>query len=145
MTSRHARLLLLVIIVFPILAFAQASDKQPKFDIKSHYTKYEYRIPMRDGVKLFTAVYVPKDTSQTYPFLVARTPYSISPYGVDQYRTRLGPSEKFERAGYIFVFQDVRGRYMSEGKFIDVRPHVDATKPGDTNESTDVYDSVEWL
>jgi uncharacterized protein len=144
MTSRP-RLLVLIAIVFPLLTVAQTPDKQPKFDIKAHYTKYEYRIPMRDGVHLFTAVYLPKDTSQTYPFLVARTPYSISPYGVDQYRTRLGPSEKFERAGYIFVFQDVRGRYMSEGKFIDVRPHVDATKPGDTNESTDMYDSVEWL
>jgi putative CocE/NonD family hydrolase len=145
MTLRRARLLLFVVIVFPLIAVAQSPDKQPRFDIKAHYTKYEYRIPMRDGVHLFTAVYVPKDTSKTYPFLVARTPYSISPYGVDQYRQRLGPSEQFERAGYIFVFQDVRGRYMSEGQFIDVRPHVDATKPADTNESTDMYDSVEWL
>ena len=144
-SRRHLRLLFFAVIVFPVLAFAQAPDKPKPYDIKAHYTKYEYRIPMRDGAKLFTAVYVPKDTSQTYPFLVSRTPYSVSPYGEDQYRTRLGPSEKFERAGYIFVFQDVRGRYMSEGQFLDMRPHVDPSKPGDTNESTDMYDTVEWL
>src|SRR3954453_14708699 len=110
MTSRHARLLLLVIIVFPILAFAQASDKQPKFDIKSHYTKYEYRIPMRDGVKLFTAVYVPKDTSEPHPFLITRTPYGVTPYGEDQYPKHIGPAKNFAPAGYIFVNQDARGR-----------------------------------
>jgi len=70
--------------------FAQTRPETPEFDVKEHYTKYEYRIPMRDGVRLFTSVYVPKDTSHSYPFLIDRTPYSVNPYGVDLYRTQLG-------------------------------------------------------
>ncbi len=146
MNHRHLRLLLLaVFVVLPLLAFAQLPDKPKPFDVKAHYTKYEYRVPMRDGVRLFTSVYVPKDTSQKYPFLMTRTPYSVAPYGEDQYRPRLGPSEAFDRAGYIFVYQDVRGRYQSEGKFVEMRPHIDHPKQGETDESTDMYDTVEWL
>ncbi len=77
---------------------------------------------MRDGARLFTAVYAPKDDSQRYPFLITRTPYSVSPYGVDQYPAQLGPSEQFQKEGLIFVYQDARGRYMSEGEFQQVRP-----------------------
>lgn len=118
----------------------------PPFDVRAHYTKYEFRIPMRDGKRLFTSVYVPKDTSRTYPFLMTRTPYTVAPYGEDNYRTRLGPSESFDRAGYIFVFQDVRGRYMSEGTFVEMRPHIDHPQGNqDVDESTDTYDTVEWL
>ena len=106
-------------------AFAQNRPDAPEFDVKEHYTKYEYRIPMRDGARLFTAVYVPKDASHAYPFLIDRTPYSVGPYGVDLYRTQLGPSPDFDKAGYIFVFQDVRGRYLSEGQFLEMRPHID--------------------
>ena len=103
--------------------YAQAKPEAPaRFDVREHYTKYEYTIPMRDGVKLFTSVYVPKDSSRAYPFLMDRTPYSVAPYGVDNYKTSLGPSESFEKAGYIFVYQDVRGRYMSEGTFIGDAP-----------------------
>src|SRR5438445_6434967 len=80
--------------------------------VKAHYTKYEYRVPMRDGVRLFTAVYVPKDDSQTYPVLLTRTPYSVAPYGADQYKDNLGPSPAFAKEGYIFAYQDVRGRMM---------------------------------
>src|ERR1700750_2164300 len=86
--------------------------------VKANYTKYEYRIPMRDGKRLFTSVYVPKDTSQPYPILIDRTPYSVGPYGEDQYKKQIGPSDEFEKAGYIIVYQDVRGRYMSEGEFV---------------------------
>jgi putative CocE/NonD family hydrolase len=126
--------------------FAQTGAKPPVFDVKAHYTKYEYRIPMRDGVHLFTAVYVPKDSSQTYPILLNRTPYGIAPYGVDNYRERLGPSAKFDEAGYIFVFQDVRGRYLSEGKFVEMTPHIDhKSGPKDTDNSSDTYDTIEWL
>src|SRR5437763_15191042 len=82
-----------------------ATPKPPEFDVKAHYTKYEYPIPMRDGKKLFTSVYVPKDASHSYPFLMMRTPYSVRPYGVDQYPQRLGPSPKFAQEGYIFVYQ----------------------------------------
>src|SRR5262249_11789464 len=114
--------------------------------IKERYTKYEYQIPMRDGVRIFTEVYVPKDTSQKYPFLLTRTPYSVSPYGADTYRPSLGPSEQFDKEGFIFVFQDARGRYMSEGEFLQVRPYVaDKRGPKDVDESTDTYDTIEWL
>ena len=115
-------------------------------DIREHYTKHEFRIPMRDGVKLFTAVYVPKDASQPYPFLIVRTPYSVRPYGADQYPKRLGPAPSFERDGFIFVAQDARGRFLSEGSFIEVTPHKDVKKSAtDVDESTDTYDTIEWL
>src|SRR5438128_6689833 len=114
-------------------------------NVRAHYTKYEYLIPMRDGVRLFTSVYVPKDKSQAYPFLLTRTPYSVAPYGVDFYRTTLGPSPEFEKEGFIFVYQDARGRYMSEGEFQQVRPFHPGKGPKDVDESTDTYDTIEWL
>jgi uncharacterized protein len=127
-------------------ALAQNRPETQDFDVKEHYTKYEYRIPMRDGVHLFTSVYVPKDASHSYPFLITRTPYSVGPYGVDRYRTHLGPSPDFDKSGYIFVFQDVRGRYMSEGSFIEMRPHIDNKKTKqDVDDSSDLYDTIDWL
>ncbi|HOK48020.1 MAG TPA: CocE/NonD family hydrolase, partial [Bryobacteraceae bacterium] len=114
--------------------------------IKAHYTKYEFRVPMRDGKRLFTSVYVPKDGSRKYPIMFTRTPYSVAPYGVDNYRSSLGPSEAFAREGYIFVYQDVRGRVQSEGEFVHARPYLPVKRgPGDIDESTDAYDSIEWL
>jgi putative CocE/NonD family hydrolase len=114
--------------------------------VKAHYTKYEYRIPMRDGKRLFTSVYVPKDASQTWPILMDRTPYSVGPYGEDQYKKTLGPSDEFEKASYIFVYQDVRGRYMSEGTFTEMTPHIDVKKtPQDVDDSSDTYDTIEFL
>src|SRR5271166_6321390 len=83
--------------------------------IRANYTKHEYQIPMRDGKRLFTAVYIPKDAAQTWPILFERTPYGLAPYGEDNYPETLGPSPLFAKANYIFVIQDVRGRYMSEG------------------------------
>ncbi len=129
-------------------ARAQDPPKEaPKEDyVKAHYTKYEYRIPMRDGKRLFTSVYVPKDAAQTYPILMDRTPYSVSPYGADQYKKQLGPSDEFEKAGYIFVYQDVRGRYMSEGEFLEMHPHIDTKKSSkDVDDSSDMYDTIEFL
>ena len=96
--------------------------------VRARYTKYEHLIPMRDGARLFSAVYVRKDISQSYPMLLTRTPYSVAPYGVDKYREALGPSEHFEKEGFIFVYQDARGRHMSEGEFQQVRP-LAATRP----------------
>ncbi len=117
--------------------------------VRENYTKFEYRIPMRDAVKLFTSVYIPKDVftdGRTYPILLQRTPYNVSPYGVDQYRASLGPSEFFEREKFIFVYQDVRGRFMSEGDYTIIRPHKAVkTGPKDTDESTDTYDTIDWL
>src|SRR5579875_2995950 len=122
--------------------FAQSDENY----VKAHYTKYEFRIPMRDGVRLFTSVYVPKDQSHSWPFLMDRTPYSVAPYGEDQYKKELGPSDEFEKAGYIFVYQDVRGRYMSEGKFLEMTPHIDhKTGPHDVDDSSDTYDTIEYL
>ena len=112
--------------------------------VKAHYTKYEYEIPMRDGKKLFTAVFAPKDASNPYPILLMRTPYSVSPYGEDNYRSSLGPGEIFAKDGFIFVYQDVRGRWMSEGDFADMRPVKDRkTGPIDTDETTIREDLVQ--
>lgn len=113
---------------------------------RQHYTKHEYLVPMRDGVKLFTAVYTPKDRSKTYPILMRRTPYSLAPYGVDRYPEALAPSPELAQDGYIVVYQDVRGRWMSEGEFVHMRPHIaQKSGPRDIDESTDTYDTIEWL
>jgi len=114
--------------------------------IRANYSKFEYRVPMRDGVRLFTAVYVPNDTSRRYPVLLFRTPYSIAPYGADRYREALGPAERYEKHGFIFVLQDVRGTFMSEGQFVNMRPELaDGKKGKETDESTDTYDTIDWI
>ncbi len=131
---------------------AQPADKKKSEDelaewIKANYTKYEYRIPMRDGAKLFTSVYVPKDAGEqrVYPIMFDRTPYTVAPYG-DQYANSLGPSELFARSKYIFVYQDVRGKFMSEGTFEDMRPYIANKKSAkDVDESSDTYDTIDWL
>jgi putative CocE/NonD family hydrolase len=114
--------------------------------IKSRYVKTEVRIRARDGVQLFTSIYAPRDTTRTYPILMSRTPYGIAPYGPDQYPARLGPSPRFSDDGYIFVYQDTRGRFMSEGYFQYMTPHLE-TKRGakDVDESSDTYDAIDWL
>src|SRR5688500_14967195 len=95
-------------------SFAQSPARDTGF-VRRHYDKFEYHIPMRDGIRLFTIVYVPKDKTQTYPFLMNRTCYNASGYG--NYDLHGHPSDYLVSDGYIFVFQDVRGRYMSEGLF----------------------------
>jgi putative CocE/NonD family hydrolase len=128
------------------LVLPQSAAAQGLEQVKARYTKYEFRIPMRDGVKLFTAVYVPKDQEQTYPILLTRTPYSVRPYGVDQYKSDLGPSRLFGEEGYAFAYQDVRGRWMSEGTFVNMRPHIAVKNgPKDVDESTDTWDTIAWL
>lgn len=111
--------------------------------IDANYTKSEHRIPMRDGTELFTAIYSPKDQSRDYPIMLKRTPYSCRPYGPEAKSSRIGNSKYMEEDGYIFVIQDVRGRWNSEGTYDNMRPHV----PGDTeiDESSDTYDTIEWL
>ncbi len=114
--------------------------------VKENYTKYEYPIPMRDGVKLFTSVYVPKDRSRSYPILLNRTPYSVAPYGDGKVKSDLGPSPLFGESKYIFAYQDVRGRWMSEGTFVNMRPQQAAKgEAGGIDESTDTYDTIAWL
>lgn len=120
--------------------------QQPESYLRLHYIKSEHMIPMRDGVKLFTSVFVPRDTTKTYPIMMKRTPYNVGPYGEDKYPARVGPSEHFVKAGYIFVNQDVRGRFASEGEFTQVTPHIpNKSKPTDVDESSDTFDTIEWL
>jgi putative CocE/NonD family hydrolase len=150
-SSRHfiLKIVVLLSIVCSIAPQAQAqltAQQQELADyIKNNYTKREVTIPVRDGIKLFTSIYEPKDTSQKYPILLNRTPYSVSPYGADKYKTSLGPDDLFAREGYIFVYQDVRGRLMSEGEFEDVRPHIPNKTGKQFDEASDAYDTVDWL
>lgn len=124
----------------------QSSFQEDSLFFRANYTKLERMIPMRDGVRLFTAIYMPKDTSGPYPFLLTRTPYSCAPYGEDQYAGRIINARHLLREGFIFVYQDVRGRYMSEGVFADIRPHNPEKKTKtDIDESSDTYDTIDWL
>ncbi len=164
----YFRYLIIVFVFYAVTTQAQNRPPAPPtlekkveeapFDLREHYTKYEYQVPMRDGAKLFTAVYVPKDGSKPYPFLMVRTPYSVSvadghegknAYGEDHFppATRhLGPGKEFDEAGYIFVFQDVRGRFLSEGRFVEMAPHLDDKKsPVDVDPSTDMHDTIDFL
>jgi len=116
--------------------------------VRENYTKFEYRVPMRDGKKLFTSVYIPKDVftdGKTYPMMMQRTGYNVGPYGADKYRASLGPSELFAREKFIFVYQDVRGRFMSEGDYVLIRPHNPNKGAKDVDEASDTYDTCEWL
>jgi hypothetical protein len=120
--------------------------RKREFRIEDYYVKHQYYIPMRDGVKLFTAVYSPIDRSVKYPIMMLRTPYSVAPYGVKAYPKNLGPSELIAREKYIFVYQDVRGRFMSEGKFDNMRAYIpDKKSNNDIDESSDTYDTIDWL
>ncbi|HEY2385151.1 MAG TPA: CocE/NonD family hydrolase [Terriglobia bacterium] len=136
-----------VAIAFICIAISAGYIAQNPPEARSTYTKNEYRIPMRDGVKLFTSVYVPKRTSPVrYPILLNRTPYGVEPYGPDAFPRSLGPSSLFAQEGYIFVYQDVRGRYMSEGDFKWMTPYVTNKKgPADVDETTDTNDTIDWL
>jgi len=114
--------------------------------IQQRYVKQEFMVPMRDGTKLYTAVFTPRDQSKSYPILMKRTPYSCAPYGPTALPKVLGPSDLFPEAGYIFVNQDVRGRFLSEGNFQQVTPHItDKRGPEDVDESSDTYDTIKWL
>lgn len=140
MTAKTVRLLLLWIAISMAVAAQDADPAKP-----GGYTKAEYRVPMRDGVRLFTSVYVPVDTSRTYPILMTRTPYGVEPYGPTASAPR-GPSPALIKEGFIFVFQDVRGRFMSEGDFKWMTPYLSRKeRPADVDESTDTYDTIEWL
>lgn len=136
-------LLLLLAFFVPSLVSANIPDS---VYVTTHYTKSEKLIPMRDGVKLFTAIYMPKDKSKRYPFLINRTPYTVAPYGREKYKTSLGNYSAVMKEGFIFVYQDVRGKWMSEGDFDDIRPHNPKKKSKkDIDESTDTYDTIDWL
>jgi putative CocE/NonD family hydrolase len=135
---------LLIALLWATPLFAQ--DDLPASYIKDNYTRATHKIAMRDGVHLHSIVYSPKDTSQKYPIIMMRTPYGIHPYEEDKYRFSLGPNKHFVKEGYIFVYQDVRGRYMSEGIYSNMRPQLQGkASKNDIDESTDTYDTIDWL
>ena len=137
-----------LLVVPTAVAYAQRGDGgQPdSLYTRQHYDKAEYMVPMRDGVKLYTIVYAPKDTTQAWPFMLLRTPYGIPPYPLDQYKRVLGPSPDFDRDGYIFVYQDARGKFKSEGTFRVMNPYKAVKRgPKDVDESSDNYDTIDWL
>ncbi|HIA20733.1 MAG TPA: CocE/NonD family hydrolase, partial [Planctomycetaceae bacterium] len=135
------------ILLIPCLLLVQDSAvvAQEEFKVQEHYVKSSHMIAMRDDVKLFTIVYKPKRSDQKYPIMLFRTPYSIGPYEPDRYRGSLGPSQSFAEDGYIFVYQDVRGKFKSEGQFDVMKPLRPKPKgPRETDESTDTYDTIQW-
>ncbi len=143
------RLLLLLCVLLPTLACGQPTSTTAVASfVRDNYQKFEYKIPVRDGTKLHTAVYVPRDASagKPYPFLMQRTCYSVEPYGEDAYERSLGPSQTLERDKYIFVYQDVRGRWMSEGTWTNMTPNNAGNAPATpVDESSDTFDTIDWL
>ncbi|MEX6687174.1 CocE/NonD family hydrolase [Danxiaibacter flavus] len=136
--------LVLILLLAACYANAQNADS---IWFREHYIKKELQIPMRDGVKLFTSVYMPKDTTVKHPMLMTRTPYSCAPYGEDKWSAIYNSYKlAYLKEGYIIITQDVRGRWMSEGEFVDVRPFNPAKKTKtDIDESSDTYDAIDWL
>jgi putative CocE/NonD family hydrolase len=114
--------------------------------VLSNYKKTEVRVEMRDGIKLFTSVYMPVDDTRAYPIMLLRTPYSVRPYGEHLYKPDIGPSQFFAEDKFIFVYQDVRGKYMSGGDYVNVRPFIpNKVSPEQVDESSDTYDTIDWL
>ena len=131
--------------LFALLAINCMAQNSSNY-VKENYTKIDTTITMRDGIKLYTVIFVPKDASQQYPFLLDRTPYSAGPYGAGNYPDRIGPNSSLMKEKYIFVKQDVRGRYMSEGINLEVTPYIANKKTSkDVDESSDTYDTIDWL
>jgi putative CocE/NonD family hydrolase len=141
-----SRLPLLFVLLLTALTASAQTAVQDSAWFRDNYYKIEKAIPMRDGIKLFTSIYVPKDSTEKHPILMERTPYNCAPYGPGEFRDFWTNYKKyFLREGYIMVVQDVRGRWMSEGKFVDVRPFIKGKKSADIDESTDAYDAIDWL
>jgi len=134
----------LIISCFSSGVYAQNADSSW---FVNNYTKMEKYITMRDGVKLFTSFYIPKDQAEKHPFLLTRTPYSCAPYGEDKFASYWQSFRMaYARENYILVTQDVRGRYMSEGEFVDVRPFNKNKKTNnDIDEASDTYDAIDWM
>ena len=138
-----------LVAVLSLAAYRAPSAEQPAETnaiwLAEHYTKYEHRIPMRDGVRLFTRVYVPKDDSEAWPVMLTRTPYALKPYGTDNYTDPSGSFRTLATNNFILVTQDVRGRYGSEGDYVHVRPFNPNKGPRDTDENSDTFDTIDWL
>ncbi len=125
---------------------AQVINQDSVYFVTNYY-KIERSIPMRDGVKLFTSIYIPKDATKKYPIMMTRTPYSCAPYGEDKFRNFWTRNTKeYFKQGYIIVYQDVRGAYMSEGVYEDIRPYIPNKKSKkDVDEASDTYDAIDWM
>jgi putative CocE/NonD family hydrolase len=137
--------LFLTLQLVSITATAQDA-KADSIYMRTHYDRFEYRIPMRDGAKLYTIAYVPKDKSQKYPFLMNRTCYNATSY-ID-FQTHGQPSMYLVKDKYIIVYQDVRGRYMSDGVFNNMTPNIpgnDRKNKTAIDESSDTWDTIEWM
>lgn len=140
------KLFLIFTTIIAAIAVAAQNNVQDSLWIRDHYYKTERYIPMRDGIRLFTSVYIPKDTSVVHPILMTRTPYSCAPYGEQNFRAYWNSYQRsYFREGYIVVTQDVRGRWMSEGAFVDVRPFNSNKIANQTDEASDTYDAIDWL
>src|ERR1700749_200446 len=140
------RKLLFILLFSASLAAHSQGTPQDSAWIRENYYKIERYIPMRDGAKLFTSLYIPKDTTEQHPILLTRTPYSCAPYGAEKWRNYYTSYLRYYlHEGYIMVTQDVRGRWRSEGQFVDVRPFIKDKKAGDIDESTATYDANDWI
>ena len=127
------------------MTLALAGSTFAQLEVAALYEKSEVMVPMRDGTRLHTAIYASKDRSNPSGIILTRTPYSCRPYGPTELRGSLGPNPDYMKEGFTFVYQDVRGRYMSEGEFMDIRPPIPNKRPGQVDETTDTYDTVDWL
>ena len=134
------------ILILLFVFYTSSLYSQNKF-LEDNYSKKEFRIKMRDGVRLFTTVYSPKDNSVKYPIIIWRTPYSVGPYGEDKFPIyRRETWQHFIDEKYIIVFQDVRGRFMSQGNFVEMTPYItEKESKSNYDETTDTYDTVDWL
>lgn len=138
-------ILLLFLTVSSISCARTQSDKAVDYNPKDYYNKQEVTITMRDGIKLHTTIYSPKDSSKEYPILLYRTPYSCRPYGTDAFTSVIGPNTTMMKEGNIVVYQDVRGRWNSEGIYDNVRPYKPNKKGKEVDEASDTYDTIDWL
>lgn len=146
--EKSANMTKLLLLFFTLAAFSLKSQVIDTVWLAEHYTKQEVAIPMRDGKKLFTIIYAPKSNAEKHPILMVRTPYSVAPYGRHGFSPRLYTTNwsNYVRENYIIVMQDVRGRFMSEGDFVDVRPFIANKKSKtDVDEASDAYDAIDWL
>lgn len=132
--------------VFIFTSFASKGQNADSMWTMENYSKKEVYITMRDGIRLFTSVYMPKNNAEAHPILIKRTPYSCEPYGADIFKDYWNSYEmEYLKEGYIMITQDVRGRWMSEGNFVNVRPFNPDKKGKETDEASDTYDAIDWL
>jgi putative CocE/NonD family hydrolase len=138
-------ILLTVLSFFLYTSCNSSKENKEENYVVDNYTKQEVTIAMRDGTKLHTTIYSPKDTSKKYPILMQRTPYSSAPYGDEKMKTKIGPNIHLMKEGNIVVYQDVRGRWMSEGVYDNMRAYIPNKTAKEADEVSDTYDTIDWL